>query len=523
MPILKNVLGLDLGSHSIKAVEVQQTLRGIEAVQLQTVLRADSDLPPAELLARFLEVHGFSKEHVVAALPADRITGRRLGFPFREGKKLRQAVPFEVEGTVPFELEDLMIDWQRVGGDRNSSEVVAAIAPRSEVSEYVQILDEAGCPARTLEAEGLVLGNLAALFDLPGNRLLVDLGHRKTSFCLLVDGQPVATRAAAVGGQALTLALARDRGIGPEEAERLKCTEGVFLAGGRSAPPAAAAVLDQIAREVVRTLGSFEPVLEGRGAGAVAELTLFGGTSQLEGLDEHLAAHTGIPAARIGLPRPEVGQSLAAGGSPTLFAPAIALALRGTSLARTDMNFRQDEFAVRLDLGRYRKDFRWTGVLAACAALLAVVAFTTSTLLESRQADVLESEVGRLYQQAFPNEGVPDNPLRALREAVSSANDRADFLGVYRGNLSALDLLTEISKHVPPDLDIVLEELAIDRQTVRMRVYAKSFQAADRLGAELGKFAPFRQVRIGAIETDRKRGGKRFTVTITLGAAESSA
>jgi hypothetical protein len=110
--------------------------------------------------------------------------------------------------------------------------------------------------------------------------------------------------------------------------------------------------------------------------------------------------------------------------------------------------------------------------------------------------------------------------VRSLREAVSSANERADFLGVYRGNLSALDILTEISKRVPSDLEIVLEELAIDKQTIRMRVYADSFQAADRLGAELAKFGPFSQARIGAIETDRKRGGKRFNVTISLGGEE---
>ena len=116
----------------------------------------------------------------------------------------------------------------------------------------------------------------------------------------------------------------------------------------------------------------------------------------------------------------------------------------------------------------------------------------------------------------MPGQPVAANAAAALREQVSSAQERADFLGVYRGNLSALDLLTELSGLVPPDLDIGLEELSIDRQTVRMRVQAKSFQAADRLGLELGKFAPFANARIGAIEKDPKTGGKRFNVTISL-------
>jgi hypothetical protein len=49
-----------------------------------------------------------------------------------------------------------------------------------------------------------------------------------------------------------------------------------------------------------------------------------------------------------------------------------------------------------------------------------------------------------------------------------------------------------------------------------MKVYAKKFESADRLGAELAKFSPFARAQIGSIENDPKRGGKRFNVTITL-------
>ena len=57
--------------------------------------------------------------------------------------------------------------------------------------------------------------------------------------------------------------------------------------------------------------------------------------------------------------------------------------------------------------------------------------------------------------------------VTALREEVRIAQERADFLGVYRGNLSALDLLVEISSRVPQELEVGLEEIAIDRQVDR--------------------------------------------------------
>jgi hypothetical protein len=282
-------------------------------------------------------------------------------------------------------------------------------------------------------------------------------------------------------------------------------------------------VIDRLAREIVRTAGSLEEVLAGLSAGPVTELTLFGGTAQLDRIDEILTQRTRIPAARLGLPDEGHGETLASGDPPLVYASAIALALRGTAQARTRMNFLQNEFAVRIDFGRYRKDFGWTAVMAAATLILAISSFATSTALEARRADSIEATVDRLYSEAFPNEPVPENAIASLRQALSDANDRADFLGVYPGNLSALDVLSEISRRIPEDLDIVFDELSIDRQMIRMKVYAKKFESADRLGAELAKFAPFARAQIGSIENDPKRGGKRFSVTISLAKREESA
>ena len=245
--------------------------------------------------------------------------------------------------------------------------------------------------------------------------------------------------------------------------------------------------------------------------------TLVGGTALLDGIELYLTERTQIPAQKLPFPPPGKDAGLVAAGDPVLFAPTIALGLRGTSRSRTRMNFRQDEFAVRLDFSRFGREFLTTVALAVCALILGTASFATSTYMASRRADQLEAEIGQLYSSAIPGSAATQTPLKALREAVDSANQRAEFLGVYPGNLLALDLLTEVSKLVPPDLEILLEELSIDRQTLRMRVRSQSFEAADRLGAELAAFAPFADARIGAIETDKKSGAKRFNVTISMG------
>ena len=82
--------------------------------------------------------------------------------------------------------------------------------------------------------------------------------------------------------------------------------------------------------------------------------------------------------------------------------------------------------------------------------------------------------------QALPEQSDASNPLAAMQEAVRSTQRRADTLGVYRGNLSALDILTEISRRVPPDLDVVFEELSIDRQVIQIKGHSPSFGSVDR-------------------------------------------
>jgi general secretion pathway protein L len=365
---------------------------------------------------------------------------------------------------------------------------------------------------------------LSALFDLSGTRLVVDLGHRKTTLCLLVDERPVAARTIAVAGMALTQAIARDRGLTVADAERTKCEEGLFRDGLESDSPGALEVLDRIAREILRTLEGAEPLLGGPSASRVDGITLIGGTARLHRIDEYLSERTGIATQRLVLPPRSEGAALVASGDPVLFAPALALALRATGETRTRIDFRREEFAYRTNLRQlFGPELRLTGILAGAAALLLMVSVGTAISLESRRAARLEAEMQRLYSEVFPGEPTPDRPLAAMRDAVHAARERADFLGVYGGSRSALDLLAELSRRVPPDLDVRFEELSIDRRVVRIQVFARSFEAADRLTSELAREAPFTSAKVASeIKTDRKRGGQTFSLNISLDSAEDA-
>jgi general secretion pathway protein L len=530
--MLGRCIGLDLGSHSIKVVELRQTLRGVELARLHAIPlpaeappAAEDDeaaavlgAAPAAALREWARGTPLGGGRLVCAIPGDRVTRRHMHLPFRDRRRVGQAVPYEVESETPFDLEDVFVDWELVGSGRAGAEVVATVVPRAEVARRLAALRALGLAPRVLEVEGLVLANLATLLDLPGTRLVIDLGHRKTTLCLLVGGTPRAARTLPIGGLHLTRAIARERGIGLEQAEEIKCREGVLPTPGMLATgsPAAMRVLDLLLRDLARSFGSFEVQLGAPAEKAIEAITLIGGGARLARIEQILAERTGIPTARLAVPPGPATGALLAAGDPLRFAPALALALRGSFQTRTRTNFLQGEFAPRLDLRGLGRQLRGTGLLAAAALVLALAVGASRIGLESRRARVLEAELARIWSEAQPGRPVPADVPRALEQSLREARQRADLLGIYGGSLSALDLLAEISRLVPADLTLVFEELSIDGQVVRVRGHTSSYAAVDQLRGALATFPSFADIRVSEIQADSTRGGNNFNVTISL-------
>lgn len=547
--MLGRTLGIDLGSSAIKVVELRQTLRGIELVRVETIpvapeATADPSAQPVEATAAeatgagdpeagattppalapelatalrsWAEPSMLAGARLVCAIPGDRVARRRLHLPFRDRRRIAQAVPFEVESETPFDLEDVFVDWERVGGEAGTAEIVATVTPRREVAMRLNALRECGVLPRVLEVEGLVLANLAEWIPLPGTRLLLDLGHRKTTLCLTVDGAPRFARTLPLGGAHLTAALARERSVSFEEAERSKERDGVIGAAGAAG---ALRVLDRLARDLLRTLGGLDAMLGAAADKSIDGIVLIGGGARLQRIDSFLAERTGIPTARLSIAPASPASALLAGGDPLRFAPALALALRGTLKARTQTNLMRDEFAPRRDLFRIARELRGSVGWAAAALALLIATGLNAIVLEARRASRLEAELAAIWQQAAPGRPLPANVSRALQDTLQQAQQRADLLGIYGGNLSALDLLAEISKLVPPDLAVVFEELSIDGQVVRVRGHTESFAAVDRLRAALAGFPNFGDIRVSEVQADATRGGNNFSVTISLAKA----
>ncbi len=520
----RSVLGLDLGSHTLKAVELRVSPRNLEPGQFRVHPRIDQAAPLAEHLQRFIAMHKLPTGHVATALPARQLSTRRLEFPFSDTRRLAQAIPFEIEAETPFRLDDIFVDWNLLRAEKNQGVVAATLAKRVHVAVALARCQEAGCDPHVIEAEGLVLANLAPLFRLEGTHLLIDIGHEKTTFCALFEGRPLLSHSILVAGRAMTEAIARETGLSFEAAEERKCEGGILGRGGNPGSPGVAELVERIAREAVRTLEAAES-RQGSGPSVRdAKLTLMGGSARLDRIDEVLSKRTGLPAHRLRMPADAPHAKLVEGIDPVLFAPALALALRLSGESVTKMNFRQGELAFRQDFAAYfGRELRPTVLLAALLAGLLVVSTVTTIVLQHRRAQRHEQAMSELFTEAFPTrQPVPEEPANAFGSELRSARERADFLGLYGGDHSALLLLAELSRAIPKDLEVRINEVTIDRNQIRLDVAAGGYEAADRLTAVLSANQAFRGAKVaGSVKTDSKTGGVSFDVSIPLAVDEA--
>ncbi|MBJ20791.1 MAG: pilus assembly protein PilM [bacterium] len=515
----RSVLGLDAGSHGLKAVELRVSPRNLTPGQFRIHPRVDATSNVSDHLQRFISMHNLPTDQVACALPAHQLSTRRLEFPFSDQRRLAQAIPFEIEAETPFDLEDIFVDWNILVAERARGVVAASLAKKEHVSSLLEGFEAAGCVPQVLEAEGLVLANLAPVFGLEGTQLMVDIGHETTTFCALINGRPALARSIPVAGRAMTEALMAEFGLSYEDAEQHKCEGGVLGRPGAGASPGVLAVLDRIAREAMRTLEAAE-ARQGEGPVArEATITLVGGSARLERIDEILARRTGLETQHLRMPADASHANLVQGIDPVLFGPALALALRLSGEAITRMNFRQGDLAFRQNfVDFFNRELRPTAALAAVLVVLLLVSTFATITLQNRRTHRHEEAAAQLYSEAFPDREIaPANPSEALTGELAAAQQRAEFLGLFSGNRSALALLAELSNAIPSDLDVRVTEVNIDRNLIRLDVEAEGYEAADRLTDVLSETDPFQGAEVaGSIKTDRKSGGVSFNVNIPL-------
>lgn len=229
----KSVVGLDLGTSAIKAVELTQNGKDIEVTGFGHV-----EVPADDLEARVSGIQdlmregGFRSRRVVTSISGKMVIIRYLSMVSMSDNELKNAIAFEAEKYVPFPLDQCVLDCQRVDfpGDASQSgnmNVLLVAARRAQIEDHVQTVIDAGLSPWIVDVDAFALGNAYELnHQVPEDEdtviAFVDVGASKTNVNVVRGTTSLFTREISVGGKDFTDAISRRLNISWDEAEELK-------------------------------------------------------------------------------------------------------------------------------------------------------------------------------------------------------------------------------------------------------------------------------------------------------------
>ncbi len=309
------VIGLDIGSTAVRAVEVEFGPKGPAATQSPKVLRyAEAPLPdgavrdgevaePAVVstaLRQMWRDSKFSTKEVVIGIGNQRVLVRDLDLPAMPLPQLRDSLPYQVQDFLPIAVEDAHLDYVATGTSEGQHGPVVhgllVAATKDTVNANLDAVEAGGLTPTMVDLTALALTrSLARGENAQRTIALVDLGARITTVVIVEAGMPKFVRVLPTGGHDMTEAVSTAMGVNLETAEAIKRQIGIGLAP----PPEYATAADAVAQvghvlvEAVRNTLSYFAMNHG---GTLHSVLLSGRGSLLPGFGQYMAT-----AARVGV------------------------------------------------------------------------------------------------------------------------------------------------------------------------------------------------------------------------------
>jgi general secretion pathway protein L len=520
--VFQRVIGLDLGSYSIKVVLMQKGLKGpsIEQCMEWPLAALPGEAGAQDLYQELSSVFqksaipsstlsGLGKSIVVASVPQRSVFTHLVHLPFTDPQQVAQTVAYEMESQIPLDLEDVVVDYhpiQPIPG-RADSTVLAVAIPREQLKRHLEGLQKAGVDPKAFEIDSLALFNFSQQYlkEIKGDIALLDIGASKTSVCIVGESSPRLIRTVWMGGYHLTQAIAQAQNLSIEQAEQEK-RKAVLTEADRMDGETTRILKDALS-PLIKELTTTFHVYGTETGREIRQIYVCGGTSRLRGLSDYLADQLGRELVKTpGIP------------DEGIYTAGIGLALKewlGTRGSR--IRFRSGEFAYRKEQAQSRYRLVALGIAGAVLLCLASGDLYLRYHLKISRYRELQSHLRSTFQQTFPNVKTIVNEVEQTKSAQKEIDKKMAFFG--SGTLTVLDLLGELTRRMPADRVVEVSDLLIEQNSIRMEAQADSFESAEKFKAILEKYDRFREVTISDAKLSADQAKVRFRINITLAEA----
>lgn len=317
----KASFGLDIGSSCLKAVQLREKRGGYELDLFDTVALPPELIVDGSIIDSLRLIEAIKelvrKARIKTKSVAIGIAGhasviiRRISLSEMSEEELSESIKFEAEQYVPFDIEDVNIDFQILGPreEPGQMDVMLVAVKKDIINEYISVVKESGLVPASVDVDAFALSNMYEVnYEIePGKNIaLVNVGARTINMNLLKNGISIFTRDSSVGCYLATEALQKEFNLTYEQAERLKRGERVEEITSEAAFEVMKSSYEEILTEITRSLEYFQTT---SGHEGVAGIILSGGGALLKDFHKYLAEKAGVevrlaePFRNISIPK----------------------------------------------------------------------------------------------------------------------------------------------------------------------------------------------------------------------------
>ena len=312
----KAAIGLDVGTHSIKSVEISVSGSSV-AITNAGYQEIPSEDARAEALKQLVRDKGLRGQDVVSSVAGRSVIVRYVNLRKMDASELHNAIRFEADKYIPFSIDEVVLDCQEIKGAENMGademKVLLVAVKRNLIEDHVALLRSAEVNPVVIDVDGFALGNAYLLATgmegREGVKALVDIGASKTNINVMEGSQSLFTREVYVGGSDFSSEIAKRLVINPFEVEAMKADAGERKEELREAVQS---VSDDLGNEIRLSLDFFENEFDR----TVDSVALSGGGSRLVGLPESLQKNFNKPT-EVWDPTSAFQMGLSQGGAET--------------------------------------------------------------------------------------------------------------------------------------------------------------------------------------------------------------
>ncbi len=299
----KGLVGLDIGSAAVKAVELKTGGKGGAEYQLVNI--GVEPLPPEAIvdgaimdsgavidaIQRLFQQQKIKTAEVAVGVSGNAVIVKKISLPQMSAEELSESIHWEAEQYIPFDIQDVAIDYEVIegGGGGGNMDVLLVAVKKDKISDYTSVVSQAGKTPSVVDVDVFALQNCYEINygSDPGRVIaLLNVGASVMNINIVKGGTSVFNRDIAVGGNQYTDAIQKDLNLSFDQAESLKRGGRVEGAAVENLPPILQAVSENIALEVQKTFDFFKATSQ---EDRIDRVFLSGGTSKVQGLRELIA------------------------------------------------------------------------------------------------------------------------------------------------------------------------------------------------------------------------------------------